>query len=186
PYVVRYFGRGIAPPTSGVSLELWLSWQAALAVTAMAFILLAAALVRGASEPARASWALPVACAWAALAAIGGLWLWSPPGAWPEWYTFLWLPALVWAILPVPRRWALVGMAVVAGTAAALIAWGAAIEGRLSLATRDAQRLGHEGDAVAVALLERLSQHLITSSQPPPPARRRLEPLWGPCPPLPR
>src|SRR2546422_5190209 len=35
PYVVRYFGRGIAPPASGVSLELWLSWQAALAVTAM-------------------------------------------------------------------------------------------------------------------------------------------------------
>ena len=178
PYVVRYFGRGIAPPTSGVSLELWLSWQAALAVTAMAFILLAGALVRGASEPARASWALPVACAWAALAAIGGLWLWSPHGAWPEWYTFLWLPALVWAILPVPRRWALVGMAVVAGTAAALIAWGAAVEGRLALATRDAQRLGHEGDAVAVALLERLGQQVTTPSQPPPRTAGDLYALW--------
>jgi len=43
PYVVRYFGRGIAPPANGVSPELWLSWQAALAVTAMAFILMAAA-----------------------------------------------------------------------------------------------------------------------------------------------
>src|SRR2546427_208959 len=178
PYVVRYFGRGIAPPTSGVSLELWLSWQAALAVTAMAFILLAAALVRGASEPARASWALPVACAWAALAAIGGLWLWSPHGAWPEWYTFLWLPPLVWAILPVPRRWALVGMAVVAGTAAALIAWGAAVESRLALATRDAQRLGHEGDAVAVALLERLGQQVTTPSQPPPRTAGDLYALW--------
>src|SRR5206468_6693977 len=144
PYVVRYFGRGIAPPASGVSLELWVSWQAALAVTAMGFILLAAALLRGTKEPERVSWALPAACAWAALAAIGGLWLWSPHGAWPEWYTFLWLPALVWAILPAPRRWALIGMAVVAGTAAALIAWGAAVEARLSLATRDAQRLGHE------------------------------------------
>ncbi|MBW8839534.1 MAG: hypothetical protein JF602_06735, partial [Gemmatimonadetes bacterium] len=45
PYLVRYFGRGIAPPASGVSLSLWLSWQAALAITAMAIILLAAALV---------------------------------------------------------------------------------------------------------------------------------------------
>ncbi len=178
PYVVRYFGRGIAPPASGVSLELWVSWQAALAVTAMAFILLAAALVRGTKEPERVSWALPAACAWVALAAIGGLWLWSPHGAWPEWYTFLWLPALVWAILPAPRRWALVGMAVVAGTAAALIAWGAAVEGRLSLATRDAQRLGHEGDAVAVALLERLSQHLLASSQPPPRTAGDLYALW--------
>jgi len=178
PYVVRYFGRGIAPPANGVSLELWVSWQAALAVTAMAFILLAAALVRGTREPERVPWALPAACAWAALAAIGGLWLWSPHGAWPEWYTFLWLPALIWVILPAPRRWALVGMAVVAGTAAALIAWGAAVEGRLSLATRDALRLGHEGDAVAVALLERLSERLTVNSQPLPRTAGDLYALW--------
>jgi signal transduction histidine kinase len=178
PYVVRYFGRGIAPPASGVSIELWLSWQVALAVTAMAFILVAAALVRGTTEPERVSWALPAACAWAALAAIGGLWLWSPHGAWPEWYTFLWLPALVWAILPAPRRAALVGMAVVAGTAAALIAWGAAVEGRLSLATRDALRLGHEGDAVAVALLERLGQQVTAPSQPVPRTASDLYALW--------
>ena len=178
PYVVRYFGRGIAPPANGVSLELWLSWQAALAVTAMALILLAAALVRGSSEPERVSWALPAACAWGALAAIGGLWLWSPHGAWPEWYTFLWLPALVGAILPAPRRWALVVMAVVAGTAAALIAWGAAVEGRLALASRDAQRLGHEGDAVAVALLERLSQQVIAPAQHPLRTAGDLYALW--------
>src|SRR5439155_6903257 len=85
-------------------------------------------LVRGSTEPTRVSWALPAACASGALAAIGGLWLWDPHGAWPEWYTFLWLPALAGAILPAPRRWALVVMAVVAGTAAALIAWGAAVE----------------------------------------------------------
>src|SRR5439155_273530 len=54
----------------------------------------------------------------------------------------------------------------------------AAGERRLSLATRDAQRLGHEGDAVAVALLERLSQHLITSSQPPPQTAGDLYALW--------
>src|SRR5216117_1209630 len=179
PYVVRYFGRGIAPPASGVSLGLWLSWQAALAVTAMALILLAGALVRGATEPERASWALPAACAWGAVAAIGGLWLWSPYGAWPEWYTFLWLPALAGAILPAPRRWARVCMAVVAGTAAALLAWGAAVEGRLSLATRDAQRLGHEGDPVAVALLERFGQELIDPARPLPRSAGDLYALWS-------
>jgi signal transduction histidine kinase len=179
PYVVRYFGRGIAPPATGVSLGLWLSWQAALAVTAMAIILLAAALVRGSTEPTRASWALPAACAWGALATISGLWLWSPHGAWPEWYTFLWLPALVGAILPAPRRWALVGVAVVAGTAAALLTWGAAVEGRLSLATRDAQRLGREGDPVAVALLERLSEQVTARRRPPPTSVADLYALWA-------
>lgn len=167
PYLVRYFGRGIAPPAKGVSLSLWLSWETALAVTAMAIILLAAALVRGVREPTRVGWALPAACAWGALAAVGGLWLWDPHGAWPEWYTFLWLPALVGVILPAPRRWALVGIAVVGGTASALVAWGAAVEGRLSLASRDAQRLGREGDAIAVALLERLSQQVAASPAPP-------------------
>ncbi|HKA57935.1 MAG TPA: ATP-binding protein [Gemmatimonadales bacterium] len=178
PYLVRYFGRGIAPPASGVSLGLWLSWQAALAVTAMALILLAAALVRGAKEPARVPWALPAACVWGALATIGGLWLWSPHGAWPEWYTFLWLPALAGVIVPAPRRWALVGMAIVGGTAAALVTWGAAVEGRLSLASRDALRLGKEGDAVAVALLERFGQEVAAPSHPPPGSASELYALW--------
>jgi two-component system nitrogen regulation sensor histidine kinase NtrY len=179
PYVVRYFGRGIAPPASGVSLGLWLSWQTALAVTAMAIILLAAALIRGRAEPTRVGWALPAACAWGALAAIGGLFLWDPHGAWPEWYTLLWLPALAGVILPAPRRWALVGMAVVAGTAGALLAWGAAVEGRLALASRDAQRLGSEGDAVAVALLERLSQRVGAPAYPPLRSAGDLYALWA-------
>ncbi len=178
PYLVRYFGRGIAPPAGGVSAALWLSWQAALAVTAMALVLLAAALVRGPGEPARVPWALPAACAWAALAAIAGLWLWSPYGAWPEWYTFLWLPALFGVIVPAPRRWALPGIAVVAGTAAALVTWGAAVEGRLALAQRDAQRVGEEGDALAVALLERLGHQVTASAQPPPRSAGDLYALW--------
>src|SRR5437879_3596105 len=30
PYLVRYLGRGIAPPARGVSLPVWLSWEAAV------------------------------------------------------------------------------------------------------------------------------------------------------------
>jgi signal transduction histidine kinase len=178
PYLVRYFGRGIAPPAAGVSLSLWLSWQASLAVTAMALILLAAALIRGPNEPVRVHWSLPAACAWGALAAIGGLFWWDPHGAWPEWYTLLWLPPLMGVIVPAPRRWALAGIAVVGGTAAALLAWGAAVEGRLALATRDAQRLGEEGDPVAVALLERMSQMVGDSTHPAPRSASDLYGLW--------
>jgi signal transduction histidine kinase len=163
PYLVRYLGRGIAPPASGVGFALWMSWEAAVATAAMALVLAAAALVRGGSEPRRVPWVLPAACAWAALAALAGLWLWSPYGAWPEWYTFVWLPALVGVLVPAPRRWAVLGIATVAGTAAALVTWGAAVEGRLGLADRDAQGLGGAADRRAVSLLE----HLGTA----PPAR---------------
>ncbi len=160
PYLVRYFGRGIAPPAGGVSFGLWLSWEVAVAVTSMALVLGAAALLRGPAQPLRLPWTLPAACAWAVLAALAGLWLWRPYGAWPEWYTFVWLPALVGVLVPAPRRWAVIGIATVAGTAAALVTWGAAVEGRLRLAERDARGLGREGDAAAVALLERLGRDL--------------------------
>jgi signal transduction histidine kinase len=166
PYLVRYMGRGIAPPATGVSFGLWLSWEAALAAASMTLVLLAAALVRGPVEPTRVPWTVAAACAWAGLAGIAGLWLWSPSGAWPEWYTFLWLPALAGAIVPAPRRWALLGIATVAGTAAALVTWGAAVEGRLALAARDAQRLGREPDPLAVAELERLGRQVLSGAAP--------------------
>ncbi len=166
PYVVRHMGRGITPPAQGVSLALWMSWEATLAVTGMALILLAAALVRGSTEPRRASWILPAACTWAVLAAIAGLWLWNPDGAWPEWYTFVWLPAIVGVVVPAPRRWAVVSIATVAGTAAALITWGAAVEGRIALADRDARGLGRDGDPMAAVLLERMGERVAAAPAP--------------------
>jgi signal transduction histidine kinase len=166
PYLVRYFGRGITPPASGVSFGLWLAWEAALALGAMALILLAAALVRGPAEPDRVPWTVAASCVWAMLAGVAGLWLWRPYGAWPEWYTFIWLPALAGAIVPAPRRWALASIAIVAGTAASLVTWGAAVEGRLSRAMRDAQRLGRVEDALARAQLERFGQELADETVP--------------------
>ncbi len=169
PYLVRYFGRGITPPAGSVGFGLWLSWEVAIALVSIALVLLAAALVRGPAEPRRVPWTIPAACAWAVLAGAAGLWLWQPYGAWPGWYTFVWLPALVGVIVPAPRRWALGGIATVAGTAAALVTWGAAVEGRISLAMRDAQRLGREGDAIALAKLERFGQELAGGTAPTPP-----------------
>ena len=177
PYLVRYLGRGIAPPATGVSFGLWLSWEATLAVASMTLVLLAAALVRGRAEPARVPWTLGASVAWAALAGIVGLFLWSPSGAWPEWYTFLWLPALAGAAVPAPRRRALLGIATVAGTAAALVTWGASVEGRLALAARDAQRLGNEPDPLAVAELERLGRDIL--SAPAPVSAADLYAVWA-------
>jgi signal transduction histidine kinase len=176
PYLVRYLGRGIAPPAAGVSFALWISWEAALAAAGMMVVLLAAAQVRGPVEPARVPWTIAASCLWAGLAGAVGLWLWRPSGAWPEWYTFLWLPALVGVVVPAPRRWALLGIAVVAGSAAALVTWGAALEGRLQLAVRDAQRLGAEPDPLAVAELERLGRRV--QRDPVPSTAADLYVLW--------
>ncbi|MGH7699678.1 MAG: hypothetical protein ACREMJ_04035, partial [Gemmatimonadales bacterium] len=176
PYVLRYFGRGIAPPAAGAGLVLWLSWQVALALTSMGLVLLAAALVRGEHEPARVPWPVPAACAWAVVAAVAGLAVWSPAGAWPEWYTFVWLPALAGVLAPAPRGWTLAGTATVAATAAALLTWGAGIEGRIALAQRDALRIGREGDVVALALLEKLG--VLAREAPPPRTPSELYALW--------
>src|SRR5439155_1135598 len=107
-----------------------------LAVLGVVALLAASALWRRGLERRwwRVPWALPVACVWAALAGLAGLWLWNPYGAWPEWYTFVWIPALVGVLVPAPRRWAVLAIATVAGTAAALVTWGAVVEGRLRLA----------------------------------------------------
>ena len=162
PFLVRYLGRGIAPPAGGVGFGLWVTWQLAVAAVAMAFAVWAAALVRGPVEPRRVPAAVPLAMVWAVVVALVGLWLWAPADAWPEWYTYLWLPAIGGSVVPAPRRWALFGIAGVAGGAAALVTWGAAVEGRLALARRDIERLGDEGDPVAVALLERLGGQVRT------------------------
>ena len=177
PYMLRYFARGITPPAAGTSIVLWLSWQLALAATSMGLVLLAAALIRDPKDPPLGvPWTVAAACVWAVLAAAGGLWLWSPSGAWPEWYQFVWIPALVGVLAAAPTRWVLFGTATVAGTAAALLTWGASLEGRLSLAQRDAQRLGREGDAVALAFLERMGVQIAQGPAPRGPSE--LYALW--------
>ena len=176
PYLVRYFGRGIHPPVTGVPIPLWLSWEVALAAAAMALVMLAAALVRGREEPRGVPWTVPAACLWAVIAAVAGLWLWQPYNAWPEWYTFLWLPALAGAAVPARRRATLFAVATVAGTAAALVTWGAAVEGRLALAQRDVAGLGAVEDRTVAPALDTLSS--ITDTMAPPQSAGALYALW--------
>jgi len=156
PYLLQDLARGITPPAAGVTLGLWLTWQVALVLSASALVLTAAALVRGPAPPARAGgWPL-LASALAIGLAVAGLFLWEPRGAWPEWYPYLWLPALLVAIRPMPFRATIATVAVVAGSAAALLEWGTTTSGRLSLATQDMEGLGNKADPLKVALFDRL------------------------------
>ena len=156
PYLLQDLARGITPPAAGVSLSLWLTWQVALVVSASALVLVAAALVRGPAAPARAG-AWPFLASLLAIAlAVAGLFLWEPRGAWPEWYPYLWLPALLVAIRPMPFRATLATVAVVAGSSAALLEWGTTTSGRIALAAQDMEGLGNKPDALKVALFDRL------------------------------
>ncbi len=156
PYLLQDLARGITPPATGVSLGLWLTWQIALVLAASALVLLAAALVRGPAVPRHAGVWPFLASLLAIALAVAGLYLWEPRGAWPAWYPYLWLPALLVAVKPMPFRSTIATVAIVAGSAAALLEWGATTESRIALASRDAEGLGDQADPLKVALFDRL------------------------------
>lgn len=166
PYVVNDLGRGITPPVNGVTTSLWVTWQVTLTVATSAFILLAAALVRGEDGHERGVWGVTIGVVIAVAAAVVGVLIWQPKVGWPEWYTFLWAPALLLVVRPAPRWAAIAGTAIVAGTAAALVTWGAELDGRIVAAQRDLARLGDVEDPLAQPLLERLGDQLHGAAEP--------------------
>ncbi len=166
PYLFRDLGRGITPPAQGVSTGLWLMWELTLVLTVSAVIIIAAALFRGDRPATLTPWRLWVGVALAFVAATIGVFIWGPRGGWPNWYTFLWVPALFLVTLPAPRWAAITGIALVAGSAAALVTWGAVLEGRVDVAGRDVARLGDEPDPLAVPLLERFADQLVDAEVP--------------------
>jgi two-component system, NtrC family, nitrogen regulation sensor histidine kinase NtrY len=167
PYLISSLGRGITPPARGVSIGLWLMWQLTLVVSVSALIVPAAALFRGDGPESHTRWRIVAGVSIAFAAAIIGLLVWVPRGGgWPGWYTFLWTPALLLVTLPA-RRWATIaGVALVAGSSAALVTWGAEMTGRLQVAQRDIARLGNEPDPLAVPLLERFGEEVRRSPAP--------------------
>ncbi len=176
PYVISNLGKGITPPADGVSLWLWLTWQLALLVAASALIVPTAALFRGSGPDGSGSWRIFAGVSIAFAAAIIGVLVWSPRGGWPDWYTFLWTPALLLVTLPAPR-WAVIGgIALVAGSSAALVTWGAELSGKVQVAQRDVARLGSESDPLAVPLLERFAEQVRRGR--PPRTASEMYALW--------
>ena len=142
PYLVSGLSRGIIPPAAGVSMRLWLVWHLTVFVFSAGLMTLGAALLRGA-ERAEQGWWPPVLGAGLALgAAAVGVMVWNARYGWPDWFTLLWLPPLVLVTRPANRRATILGIAIVAGSATAVLTWGAEIESRLRAARRDMAALG--------------------------------------------
>ncbi|HEY7636872.1 MAG TPA: ATP-binding protein [Gemmatimonadales bacterium] len=176
PYLISSLGRGITPPAEGVSVGLWLTWQLALLVSVSALIVPTAALFRGNGPDTGGARRIAAGVAIAFAASVIGVLVWSPRGGWPDWYTFLWTPALLLVTLPAPRWAAITGIALVAGSAAALVTWGAELAGKVQVAQRDVARLGGEADPLAVPLLERFGEQLRHG--PPPTTASEMYALW--------
>ncbi len=166
PVVLRYFSRGITPPPGGVSIGLWLGWQLTLALAAMAPAVIAAALFRGAPARQGGPTAVWVGMALTIVAAGAGLYVWQPGTGWEGWYIFLWLPGLLLVTRPAARSVTIVGIATVAGSAAALLTWGAMTDSRLEAAQQDAMRQGPSVDPVVVPLLNHAGEKLRATPAP--------------------
>ncbi|MEO8634202.1 MAG: ATP-binding protein [Gemmatimonadales bacterium] len=176
PYLISDLGRGISPPVTGVPPDLWITWQVSLTMVTAAIVLLAGALVWRALPLTGGPGWIGVGAACGIAAAAAGLLLWEPRAGWPEWYPLLWFPALLLVARPGPRWAVLLATSIVAGSAAALVTWGAELDGRLLAAQRDLARLGDVEDPLAVPLLERLGDDAVQGIEPT--AASTLYLLW--------
>ena len=166
PYLISSLARGITPPADGVPLGLWLIWEFALVAAAGTCVALAAALTRGQGDSDRVPWSWWLGVGMAIAAAWLGLVVWVPRSGWPDWYPLPWAAALLLLLWRPAPRWAtVVGLGLVAGSAAALVTWGAELQGRLEVAKRDVQRLGSDLDPLAVPRISRLAE--LADSAPP-------------------
>ena len=165
PFVVRNLGQGITPPLGGVSIPLWLGWEVTLLLATTGLVVLAAGLLRRPAPSRGAGWPMAGA-ALAVTAAVVGVFVWEGRGGWPEWYTLLWLPALVMVTRPAARWATILGVATVAGSAAALMTWGAELEGRVELARRDLMHLGPEPELLAEPVLAGFAAEVRRQSPP--------------------
>lgn len=165
PFVVQDLGRGITPPAAGVSTGLWLAWEVTLLVATCAMLVLVAALFRG-PMPSRRRWTVMVGVVAALAAAVIGLFVFNGRSGWPDWYWALWAPPLLLVTLPAPRRLTILGIALVAGMAAALMTWAAEFQGRVELARRDFFALGQEPDPLAEPTLAGFAERLDQAPSP--------------------
>jgi signal transduction histidine kinase len=175
PYLVRALGQGITPPLNGVTIPLWLTWEVTLLLATGGLLVMAAGLLRHTATPRTNLWPM-LGAAWGAGAAVAGIFAWEGQSGWPEWYPLLWLPALFLVTRPAARRATILSVAVVAGSAAALVTWGAELEGRVEIARRDLLQLGGAPELLAEPVLRGLAEHL--RSGPPPDGAEALFAAW--------
>lgn len=152
PALADELAAGIIAPSAGASVSLWVTWEVAITLATGGVLLLAAALVRG-DRVRPAGWAV-LGLVIAAGAGAAGTLLWRPDDVWPVWYPFLWLPAVLLAIVPSSRAATSLAVAAVAGCLATVLTWDHDLRARVEAANADIQSLGLDVDPFVVPYLE--------------------------------
>ena len=166
PFLLRDLARGIRPPSYGVSAPLWLIWEIPLFLAAVSVLLAGAGAGGVLVGRARGAPAWSGSAA-AAVAAMVAPIVWSAPGQWPWWYTFLWIGAIGALALSRQTRFLVVNSAVVAALGAATLVWGRTARGRVELAEHDLAGLSEPDPQGATrSLLERFAASLENESAP--------------------
>ena len=171
PLLLRDLAQGIVLPTDGASFALWGAWQAALFLAAMAIVVAGIAAGRDALSAQRGVWP-GLAPLIAGVAAVASPLLWRAPAGWPDWYTGAWAVAILALALARRSPWFIVSCALVAGSGAVTLVWGATSRARVELARADVTRL-HSEDPDVTLLLDRF----IRTEQALGPAETRAEML---------
>jgi len=165
PYTVTFLATGITPPTTGVGVDLWLSWQAALSAATAVLLLASAVLLRRIWRWVAPIWVHWTAAVWGGAVAVVGLFVWTPANGCPAWYPLVWIPPMILAALPAQRVARIISVSVVVGASAALLTWCGVVEGRLVLAERDVTRASG-GDPFARGLLDEFGSQLLEGNVP--------------------
>ncbi len=176
PYLLSEVGRGLSPPPTGTSTDIWLIWELVLFLAAAGLLTVAAALVRGRGSTRGVLWPPLLGALLGLLAGAVGLWVWNARYGWPDWYPLLWLPALILGLWPSDRRAVIAGIAIVAGSASALITWGAEVEDRLAAARRDIASLGAVPDPAGEIMIRSFAER--AARVPTPGTAIELFSLW--------
>jgi signal transduction histidine kinase len=164
PFLLRDLARGITLPAAGAGFGLWAAWQLALALAGVA-ILLAGAAAGQVALGSRRGLPSTVAPLVAVLTAVFAPVLWDAPGGWPSWYPALWVVAI--GSLALTRRGLaqVAAAAIVAGSGAATLTWGATVRARMALAQYDLERISAV-DENAYRLLERFATSMREEKRP--------------------
>jgi signal transduction histidine kinase len=176
PLLLLRLAAGITPPNEGADATLWMGWQLTLAAAGAATLLGAGALARFGRVPRGTAWTALAAVAGTVLLGGLGLAVWTPGGGWPAWHALLWAPVFALAVLPARRPVTIALVAVASGTYASVLAWGAAADGRVLQADRDAAAVRQGSDPIALGLLERFGGSV--EQGPPPRTAAELYQRW--------
>jgi two-component system nitrogen regulation sensor histidine kinase NtrY len=172
PFALRDLARGIQFPSAGVTISMWLAWEATLFLASVS-VLMAGATAGQAALGARRGLPLWIAPGIAAVASLLAPVLIGAPGGYPAWYPVLWVMAIGALALARRARGSVLPVAIVAACGAVTLIWGQSVRSRVLLANHDVESL-NKSDPGAEALLKRFTAQLELDVARAPASRAEL------------